>query len=46
MYLILQLKGLPIRSSLSPEDTENYSALVSTLAFKASGVVFLLFFLA
>ena len=32
-------KGLPIRSSLSSEDTENYSALVSQLAFKASGVV-------
>jgi dynein light chain roadblock-type len=26
-------------SSLSPEDTENYAALVSQLAYKASGVV-------
>jgi dynein light chain roadblock-type len=32
-------QGISIKSSLSPEDTEHYAALVSQLAFKASGVV-------
>ena len=31
--------GIPIRSTLSPEDTDNYAALVSQLAIKAAGVV-------
>lgn len=31
--------GLPIRSNMSQEDTENYAALVSQLAFKASSMV-------
>ena len=37
--LIMNTDGIPIRSSLSTEDTENYAALVSQLAVKASGVV-------
>ena len=37
--LIMNNDGIPIKSTLSPEDTENYAALVSQLAFKASGVV-------
>lgn len=31
--------GIPIRSNLSDEDTENYAALVSQLAIKAHHVV-------
>ena len=37
--LIMNSEGIPIRSSLSPEETENYAALVSQLAQKAAGVV-------
>lgn len=37
--LIMNSEGIPIKSNLSSEDTENYAALVSQLAFKASGVV-------
>lgn len=37
--LIMNSEGIPIRSNLSQEDTENYAALVSQLALKASGVV-------
>ncbi len=37
--LIMNSDGIPIRSSLSPEETENYAALVSQLAIKAGGVV-------
>lgn len=33
------LLGIPIRSNLSDEDTENYAALVSQLAIKAHHVV-------
>ena len=32
-------EGIPIRSNLSTEDTENYAALVSQLSLKAAGVV-------
>ena len=38
MYIKLT-QGIPIKSNLTPEDEENYAALVSQLAFKASGVV-------
>lgn len=31
--------GISIRSTLSPEETDNYSALISQLAMKAAGVV-------
>jgi len=37
--LIMNSEGIPIRSNLSDEDTENYSALVSQLAIKAHHVV-------
>eukprot|EP01041_Mallomonas_annulata_P005130 gene5130-10255_t len=37
--LIMNNEGISIRSSLSPEDTENYAALVSQLSLKAAGVV-------
>ena len=37
--LIMSNEGIPIRSNMSDADTENYAALVSQLAFKASGVV-------
>eukprot|EP01035_Chromulina_nebulosa_P020048 gene20048-26028_t len=37
--LIINNDGLPIRSNMSPEDTETYSALVSQLSIKASSVV-------
>ena len=37
--LIMNAEGIPIRSNLSDEDTENYSALVSQLAIKAHHVV-------
>ena len=37
--LIMNSDGIPIRSNLSPEETENYAALVSQLALKAAGVV-------
>mmetsp|Transcript_3032 Transcript_3032/g.2688 ORF Transcript_3032/g.2688 Transcript_3032/m.2688 type:complete len:99 (+) Transcript_3032:142-438(+) len=37
--LIINNDGLPIRSSMTPEDTETYSALVSQLTIKASSVV-------
>ena len=37
--LIMSSDGLPIRSSLGPEETDQYCALVSQLALKASGVV-------
>jgi dynein light chain roadblock-type len=37
--LIMTNEGIPIKSTLSSEDTENYSALISQLASKASGVV-------
>lgn len=37
--LIMNSDGIPIRSNLSPEDTENYAALVSQLSLKAAGVV-------
>ena len=37
--LVMNNDGIPIRSTLSSEDTENYSALVSQLSIKASGVV-------
>ena len=33
------MAGIPIRSNLSDEDTENYAALVSQLAIKAHHVV-------
>jgi len=35
----MNAEGIPIRSNLSDEDTENYSALVSQLAIKAHHVV-------
>ena len=35
--------GIPIRSNLTDEDTENYAALVSQLAIKAHHVVRLCF---
>ena len=37
--LIMNTEGVPIRSTLSAEDTESYSALVSQLVFKSSNVV-------
>ena len=37
--LIFLRLGIPIRSNLSDEDTENYAALVSQLAIKAHHVV-------
>ena len=37
--LIMNSDGIPIRSNLSPEDTEIYAALISQLAIKASSVV-------
>ena len=37
--LIMSNEGIPIRSNMSDSETENYAALVSQLAFKASGVV-------
>jgi len=37
--LIMSSEGIPIRSNLSTEDTENYAALVSQLSLKAAGVV-------
>ena len=37
--LIENIPGIPIRSNLSDEDTENYAALVSQLAIKAHHVV-------
>ena len=38
--LIMNNDGCPIRSNgLSQDETDNYSALVSSLAIKASGVV-------
>jgi dynein light chain roadblock-type len=37
--LIMNSDGIPIRSNLPPEDTENYAALVSQLSNKAAGVV-------
>ena len=37
--LIMNSEGIPIKSNLSAEDTENYAALVSQLSLKASGVV-------
>lgn len=37
--LIMNSEGIPIRSNLPPEDTENYAALVSQLSLKAAGVV-------
>ena len=38
-FFFLFSDGIPIRSTLSPEDTDNYAALVSQLAIKAAGVV-------
>jgi predicted AlkP superfamily pyrophosphatase or phosphodiesterase len=38
MYIYIYI-GIPIRSNLSDEDTENYAALVSQLAIKAHHVV-------
>lgn len=37
--LIMNNDGCPIRSNLSSEDTDNYSALVSQLTIKACSVV-------
>ena len=37
--LIMNSDGVSIRSNLTPEETENYAALVSQLALKAAGVV-------
>ena len=37
--LIMNSDGIPIRSNLSPEETEIYAALISQLAIKASSVV-------
>eukprot|EP00616_Rhizochromulina_sp_CCMP1243_P002577 CAMPEP_0118974386 /NCGR_PEP_ID=MMETSP1173-20130426/11222_1 /TAXON_ID=1034831 /ORGANISM="Rhizochromulina marina cf, Strain CCMP1243" /LENGTH=98 /DNA_ID=CAMNT_0006924105 /DNA_START=17 /DNA_END=313 /DNA_ORIENTATION=+ len=37
--VICNSEGVPIRSNLEPEDEQNYSALVSQLAIKASSVV-------
>lgn len=32
-------EGIPIRSNLPDDETENYAALISQLSFKAGGVV-------
>jgi dynein light chain roadblock-type len=37
--IIMTADGVSIKSTLNPEDTEAYTALVSQLAIKASGVV-------
>lgn len=37
--LIMNSEGVPIRSNLPAEETENYTALVSQLAYKANSVV-------
>lgn len=37
--LIVTSDGIPIRSNLSAEDTENYTKMVSELSMKAAGVV-------
>jgi len=37
--IIMTAEGLPIRSTMPVEETENYTALVSQLAMKAAGVV-------
>ena len=39
IFFLANSDGIPIRSTLSPEDTDNYAALVSQLAIKAAGVV-------
>lgn len=37
--VIMSADGVPIRSTLSAEETETYCALISQLSFKAAGVV-------
>jgi dynein light chain roadblock-type len=37
--IIMTAEGVCIRTTMSPEETESYSALVSQLAMKAAGVV-------
>jgi dynein light chain roadblock-type len=37
--VIMNSDGIPIRSNLPQEETENYATLVSQLALKAAGVV-------
>jgi len=37
--IIMTFEGIPIRSTLSSEETESYSALISQLSMKAAGVV-------
>lgn len=37
--IIMTTDGLPIRSTMAIDETENYTALVSQLATKAAGVV-------
>lgn len=37
--LIINSNGIPIRSSMSEEDTDNYAAQVSQLVMKAAGAV-------
>jgi len=37
--IIMTTEGIPIRSTMAVEETENYTALVSQLAMKAAGVV-------
>ena len=37
--LIMNSDGIPIRSNLSPDDTEVYAALISQLAMKSSSVI-------
>ena len=37
--LIMNSDGIPIRSNLSPDDTEVYAALISQLSMKSSSVI-------
>lgn len=37
--IIMNTEGIPIRTTMSQEDTENYTAVVSQLAMKAASAV-------